>query len=286
MLVRQLPPGKYILRAVLTSEGRPVRTLTRDFEIAAPPVLMTSASVSGGSAATTDAYLPVSSELFARAFRPEDALVPETLQAFRARVTPVVQQAFDDGVASIRAREYAKAERTLKTAIRGDADSTAAMTYLAAVFAAAGHDQEAASTWQTALVDGGDFPQIYQWLGDALMRTRNFAEARSILEEAVAKWPSNLELAKPLAYLYATFGQGPEAVRTLQRYLAGRPEDLDALHLGVQWIYELHQLGLTAQTPAEDVKAARTFASAYEKAKGPRTALVRQWMAYLEKPGR
>lgn len=43
ILVRQLPPGKYVLRAVLNTEARPVRTLARDFEIVAPPVLMTSA---------------------------------------------------------------------------------------------------------------------------------------------------------------------------------------------------------------------------------------------------
>ena len=182
------------------------------------------------------------------------------------------------------AKEYANAERTFKTAIRGDADSTAALTYLAAVFAAAGYDAEASRAWQTALVDGGDFPEIYQWLGDALMRTRNLAEARGILEEAAGKWPSDLRFAKPLAYLYATFGQGREAVRTLQRYLSEHSEDIDALLLGVQWIYELHQSGASAQTRAEDVKAARGYASAYEKAKGPQVALVKQWMDFLEKP--
>jgi Tfp pilus assembly protein PilF len=284
MLIRQIPPGKYVLRAVLSGQTGLLKTLSRDFEVAAPPVLMTSTEVSGAVTTVSEVYLPVGSQLLARAFRPDDALNAETLQSFRARVAPPAQRAFDDGVSSIRAKEYAKAERTLKTAIRGDLDSTAAMVYLAAVYAAAGHDSEAASTWQTALVDGGDFPQIYEWLGDALMRTRHFAEARSILEEAAGKWPADLRFAKPLAYLYATFGQGREAMRTLARYLPEHPEDVDALGLGVQWTYELHQTGATAQTRAEDVKAARGWASLYEKAKGPQTALVRQWMQFLEKP--
>ena len=238
------------------------------------------------SRAVSEVYLPVGAQLLARAFRPDDALTPDTLQSFRERVAPAAQRAFDDGVASMRAKEYAKAERTLKTAIRGDLDSTAALTYLAAVFAAAGHDTEAASTWQTALVDGGDFPQIYQWLGDALMRTRHLGEARTILEEAVEKWPADLRFAKPLAYLYATFGQGREAMRTFTRYLAEHPEDVEALGLGGQWTYELHQSGAAARTREEDVKAARGWATLYDKAKGPQAALVRQWIEFLERPAR
>jgi VWFA-related protein len=286
MLIRQVPPGSYVLRAVLRGDAGPIKTLTRDFEVAAPPVLMTSAEVPGANRAATEVYLPVGASLLARAFRPDDALSPATLQLFRERVAPAAQRAFDDGVASMRAKDYAKAERTLKTAIRGDLDSTAALTYLAAVFAAAGYDTEAASTWQTALVDGGDFPQIYQWLGDALMRTRHLAEARTILEEAAEKWPADLRFAKPLAYVYATFGQGREAMRTLRRYLAEHAEDVEALGLGVQWTYELHQTGADARTRAEDVAAARTWANLYEKAKGPQRALVRQWIEFLEKPAR
>jgi hypothetical protein len=114
------------------------------------------------------------------------------------------------------------------------------------------------------------------------MRTRDLAQARTILEEAAAKWPSDLRFTKPLALLYATFGQGREAVRTLERYLSARHDDVEALYLGVEWIYQLHSAGAVAQTRAEDVKLARGFANAYEKAKGPRIALVKQWIDFLE----
>jgi hypothetical protein len=35
--------------------------------------------------------------------------------------------------------------------------------------------------------------------------------------------------------------------------------------------------------PAEDLRLAREYAEAYEKADGPKVALVKQWMEFLEK---
>ena len=70
-------------------------------------------------------------------------------------------------------------------------DSTPALAYLAVAFAASGHDQQAASAFQTSLVDGSDLPQIFAWLGETLMRTHDLSGARSIFEEAVGKWPAD-----------------------------------------------------------------------------------------------
>jgi hypothetical protein len=39
-----------------------------------------------------------------------------------------------------------------------------------------------------------------------------------------------------------------------------------------------------ARNPAEDVRHAREYADAYERAKGPQLALVRQWMSAIEAP--
>ena len=60
-------------------------------------------------------------------------------------------------------------------------------------------------------------------------------------------------------------------------------DDVDSLLTGVEWIYQLRVAGTSAQSPAEDVKLARTYADAYAKAKGPQAALVRRWMDFLEK---
>jgi predicted Zn-dependent protease len=232
--------------------------------------------------APSDLFLPVAEDLFARPFHREETSRPETVKAFRERVAPAVVGTFDSGVAALSAGDVVRAESALKSAIRDDADSTPVLAYLAAVYAASGHDVEAAAAWQTALIDGDEYPQIYLWLGDALMRTRDLAQARTILEEGAAKWPSDLRFTKPLALLYATFGQGREAVRTLERYLSDRHDDVEALYLGVEWIYQLHAAGAVAQTRAEDAKLARGYANAYEKAKGPRINLVKQWIDFLE----
>jgi VWFA-related protein len=286
VIVHQLPPGSYLLRATVSSDAGSIKTLTRAFEIAPPPVLMTTAETSGAAPSLTEVFLPVGPELFARPFHQEDVLKPETVKAFRERVAPESRAAFDSAVALLASKDFVKAETALKSVIQGDADSTAPLVYLAATFAASGHDLEAANTWQTSLVDGEDIPQIYEWLGDAMMRNHDLGQARVILEEAIAKWPADVRFAKPLALLYATFGQGREAVRSLVRHLADHQQDVEALYLGIQWIFQLHQAGASALTRAEDVKLARGYATAYEKAKGPQTALVKQWISFLDKERR
>jgi VWFA-related protein len=282
MPVRQLPPGKYVLRARVASESGPLKTIEREFEVAPPPVLMASATNGGGLGFASEIFLPVQDELFDRPFSSDEISRSDTVRAFRARVAPEVQLAFDTGVSALKAGDYSKAETSLKGAAQGDADSAAVLAYLAATFAASGHDLEAASAWQTALIDGADFPQIYQWLGDALMRTHDLGQARMILEEATAKWPADVRFAKPLALLYATFGLGREAVRTLARHIAAHQDDNEALSLGVEWIYHLHLLGNVAENNTDDVKLARSYASRYERTKSPRVALVKQWMDFLE----
>ena len=171
--------------------------------------------------------MPAGDELFARPFHLDEAARPDIVRPFRERIAPPAVSAFDQGVALLAGNDFPKAETSFKSAIQADSDNaSAALAYLAATFAAAGHDAEAASAWQTALIDGSDLPQIYVWLGDALMRTRNLAQARAILEEGLKKWPSDLRFTKPLAVLYATFGQGREALRTLERHLAEHPDDI------------------------------------------------------------
>ena len=283
MPARQLPPGNYILRATLSSSGEPLKVATQSFEVAAPAVLMTSASVPNMSLLAREVYLPVSEQALSRAFDSGEMSHPATLQAFRERVPIVSRPAFDEGVQALAAGAYADAEARFKSAITADEESGAVIAYLAAVFAAAGRDSDAAGAWQTALIDGSEIPQIYEWLAGALMRNRDLGLARSMLEEAAAKWPSDTRFARPMALLYAAFGQGQQAVRLLARHLVGHKDDVDSLLTGVEWIYQLRVAGTSAQSPAEDVKLARTYADAYAKAKGPQAALVRRWMDFLEK---
>jgi len=283
MPVQQLPAGKYRLRASVLRSGKAVKTLTRPFEIAPPAVLLTSAEGTGDEKSVdAELFLPVGDDGLTRPFRKESALRPETLNAFKARVAPAARPVFDQAVALIGAGEYVKAEAALKKAIEPDSDSTAPLVYLAVCFAAAGHDQEAASAFQTALVDGSDIPEIYDWLGGSLMRIHELAEARTLLEEAVGKWPADARFTRPLAMVYASFGRGREAVRTLERYLESRGDDADALFLGVEWLYQVHAAGGAVHARAQDAKLAHAWADAYAGHGGAQMALVTQWLAFLD----
>ncbi|HJZ74095.1 MAG TPA: tetratricopeptide repeat protein, partial [Vicinamibacterales bacterium] len=280
--IHQVPPGKYVLRAILSSGGRSMKTLTRGFEIAAPKVLMTSADGLGDTGSDGDLYLPVDDRVMKPAFQADAAAEEETIAPFRERISAGIKAAFEQGVALLAAGEYTKAEQAFKKAIEPESDATAPLTFLAASFAAAGHDREAASAWQTALVDGTEFPQIYDWLGAALLRNHDFGEARAIYEEAVGKWPADPRFTKPLAMLYGTFGRGKEAVRTLERYLDERQDDRDAYYYAVQWLYTVRIGGAVVHNSSEDLKRAKEYADAYTRANGPQQALVRQWVDYLE----
>ena len=284
--VGTLPPGRYVLRAIFSIDGASVKILSRGFEVAPPRVLMTSAEGLSATSVDAELFLPVDTAAMVGPFRRDEATAPATLGAFRERLEPSVKVAFDEGLASLASAEYATAEASFKRAINPDVDSTAALVYLAATFAAAGHDGEAAAAWQTALVNGSDVPQIYQWLTDALMRSGDLNEARVLLEEAAGKWPSDPRFTRPLALLYATFGRGREAVRTLEQYLAENPTDRDGCFMEIQWLYTVHAAGAVVHSRSEDLKLARSYADAYTQAGGAQAALVRQWVEFLEKEGR
>jgi Tfp pilus assembly protein PilF len=257
--VSTLPPGRYRLRAVVNVGGAPVGTLSRAFEIAGD-------ASAGGSADAprTDVVLANGTELFLPIdpgdlripFQVADALRSEVLDPFAARVPASVRASFDAGVGHLRNGEFTSAESSFKLAIRPGLDFTAAVRYLAVAFAASGHDAEAAAAWQTALVGGSNLPQIYVWLGDALLRIREFARARTALEEALRRWPADVRFARPLALLDATTGRGYEAILRLQQYLATNDADPGALYLGVQWIYTVH-LKRVARLPREIRAVAR-----------------------------
>jgi tetratricopeptide (TPR) repeat protein len=245
-------------------------------------VLLTSAEGLGNVSVDAELFLPVDDNTMTPAFARDAAVEETTLAPFRERVTPSVKTAFDQGIAFLAAGDFTKAETSFKKAIEPEGDSTAPLALLAASFAAAGKDHEAASAWQTALVDGSDFAQIYVWLGDALLRTHDFGAARSILEEAAGKWPADTRFTKPLAMLYGTFGRGREAVRTLERYLDDRQDDRDAYFYAVQWLYTVHSGGAVVHSRAEDRRRAHEYADAYVRARGPQAALVKQWIDYLD----
>ncbi len=288
ILVQALPPGTYRLRALVYQGNTLVTTLGRMFEIAPPPGTLIARG--GDASAATPAlapgaplYLPVEARDLQRPFDRDAALKAETLVGFQARVAPAGRSAFDEGIQHLQKKEYRDAEASFKMSVQPDAESAGALAYLGVTYAAAGRDTQAASVWRTAMAGADDIPQLYEWLGDALMRLKSSGEARPILEEATTRFPADDRFARPLALLYATFGRGVDAVRLLEKSIATRRDDQALLLLAVEWIFNAHRGGAVVHDRAEDRRLAHEYAERYLKAGGLNEPLVKQWLAFLDK---
>ena len=284
MLVQALPPGPYRLRAIVSQGGALLTTLGRAFEIASADTVVASTGVNAGAvASTTLLYLPVEQTDLARPFNRDDALKPATLKVFQDRVPPALRAAFDEGAAHLQNREYKEAETSFKRAIQPDADSTGSLAYLGVTYAAAGRDTQAASVWRTTMAGGDDLPQVYLWLGDALMRLKALGEARPVLEEAAGRWPMDARFARPLAMLYATFGKGLDAARLLDQSIRDNPGDQALLFLAVDWLFNAHRAGMVVHDREADRRIAHAYADQYVKGGGLNQPLLKQWLSYLDK---
>ena len=205
MPVRELPPGPYILRALVSVAGKPLKTLTRAFEVAAPAPAATPSPADDSATAPeadSEVFLPVDDQVFVHPFQREEALTPAAQEPFRARLASASKPAFNAAISGLSGRAYPKAEVSLKSAIEPDVDSTAMLAYLGVVYAAAGNDYQAIGAWNTALVDGEAIPQLYAWLTQALLRAHRLGEAQDVLEEANEKWPSDVRFTGALASVY------------------------------------------------------------------------------------
>src|SRR5258708_15297783 len=97
--IHQVPPGRYVLRAILSADGRSIKMMTRGFEIAAPKVLLTSADGLGDTAGGADLFLPIDDKSMRPIFRREAAVDEDMLAPFRERVAPGIKPAFEQGIA-------------------------------------------------------------------------------------------------------------------------------------------------------------------------------------------
>src|SRR5213078_2241017 len=104
-------------------------------------------------------FLPIDETKMLVPFSKDQAIRRDTVDQFRDRIAESMQASFDQGVSFLGSGDYRSAEAAFKKVIDADVDSTVPLVYLAASFAAAGHETEASSAWQTALINGSDFPQ-------------------------------------------------------------------------------------------------------------------------------
>src|SRR5207245_1639133 len=117
MPTHALPPGKYILRAILSAGGKSIKTLSRGFEIAAPKVLLTSADGLGDTSADAELFLPIDDTTMTPSFHRDLAVQDATVSPFLERLAPSTRASFDRGLAFLAAGDYSKAEANFKRAI-------------------------------------------------------------------------------------------------------------------------------------------------------------------------
>jgi tetratricopeptide (TPR) repeat protein len=309
-----LPPGDYVARAVVTTDGRKVGQVTRPFRVGRTAAVVKPKPGPGPrtlSNRPTDIHLASRTERFERA----SVLTPEVISFFVERLNiggrgephpePVIEHAragrFDEAVQSLSTPGtsvsaaflsglalYSKGElepaaARFREALRLDSEFFAAAFYLGTCYAAGGRDQEAVGAWQLALVTESDAPFIYTLLGDALLRLREVDPALAILNDAAARWPENDEVQVRIGAAMAMAGRRADALVKLESYLDKHPDDHERQLVALRMLYQARADGKPIRSTNEDRALFTRWATAYTAAKGPQLALVEQWRKTMSK---
>ena len=82
---------------------------------------------------------------------------------------------------------------------------------------------------------------------------------------------------------YALTLQGEDALATVEPYITRHPGDHEALLVAVHAIYAARVAGQPLLGGNRDREWMATYARAYAAAKGPHTALVDSWAAFVDR---
>ena len=308
-----LPPGDYVVRAVVNMDGRKVGQIVRPFKVgrlaaaaSAPPP---------APALRPPSRAPVAFTSRIDRFERSAVLTPQVVGYFMERMdfpargesnpAPAVEHAragrFDEAIQALTSRSgtvpstflsglalYSKGElepaaAKFRETLRLDSEFFPAAFYLGSCYAAGGRDQEAVGAWQLSLVTQSDAPFIFTLLADALLRLRDVPQALDVLNEAAAQWPEDDEVEIRIATAYALSGKRAEALEKFEAYLAKHPDDQDRHFLALRTLYEARASGKPVRTAEEDRALFTRWAAAYAATKGPQQALVDQWMRAMSR---
>jgi VWFA-related protein len=306
-----LPPGNYVVRAVVSADGRRLGHITRPLRIGKPTMTVRAAPGLGLKATARPVNVPFASRT--ERFDRTAVLTPQVVGFFIERMNlsangeaaTVVEHAragrFDDALTALRARTgtvpaaflnglalYAKGEleaaaAKFRDALRIDSEFFPAAFYLGSCYAAGGRDDQAVGAWHLSLVTQSDAAFIFTLLGDALLRLREAEQAIEVLNEAAGQWPDDEEVQVRLGIAYAMSAKRPEALAKLEPYLAAHPQDHERHLIALRVLYEAH----VAKTPirsAEDDRALfAKWSAAYTAAKGPQQPLLDQWQRAMSR---
>ena len=238
-----LPPGEYVLRAIITAGGKRVGQIARPFRVGQMLVAAKAANTVGlrpSSRLTMVPQFPSASDKFDRA----SVLRPDVVSYFVDRLdvaergesnpAPVVEAAkagrFSDAVASLANRtgtvpaafleglslfangELEPAAAKFRETLRYDSEFFPAAFYLGSCYAAGGRDDHAVGAWQLSLVTEREAPFIYTLIGDALLRQGDASDALTVLNEGAKLWPDDDEIQIRVGAAFAKQGKHDEAL--------------------------------------------------------------------------
>jgi tetratricopeptide (TPR) repeat protein len=312
--VALLPPGDYVARAVITTDGQKVGQITRPFRVGRTvTAAKTKPAATTRSVVTRSAAIPLASrtDRFDRA----SVLTPQVVGFFVERLNvgargeanpePVAEHAragrFDEAVKALTTGassvpvaflsglslysrgELEPAAAKFREALRLDSEFFPAAFYLGSCYAAGGRDRDAVGAWQLALVTETDAPFIYTLLGDALLRLRDVDRALEILNEAAAEWPDNDEVQVRIGAALAMAGKRADALTKIEPYLDAHPDDYERHFFALRMLYEAKADRKPIKSTNEDRALFAKWAAAYAAAKGPQQAMVDQWQKSMTK---
>ncbi len=309
-----LPPGDYVVRAVVSTDGRKVGQVTRPFRVGRT-VTASKAKPAAGSRLAAGRPAPITLTSRVERFDRASVLTPQVVGFFMEKLNvgargesnpePIVEYArtgrFDEavkalsngapslpasflsGLALYSKGELEPAAARFRESLRLDSEFFPAAFYLGSCYAAGGRDQEAVGAWKLSLITESEAPFIFTLLGDALLRLREIDQALEILNEAASEWPDNEEVQVRIGTAFAMAGKRADALLKLEPYLEKHPDDQERHFVALRTLYEARAAGKPVRSTNEDRELFIRWAKAYADAKGPQQALVEQWRKTVAK---
>lgn len=280
-----LPPGRYVARAKIASNGNPAGVLIRPFILG---------SLKPGTIVTATSPLTFGEiGKFDRSAITSPATLKGLLDSLETR-GPALKEALTDaragryGAAALEAltagdQPAAQFLRGLDFYLKGQLDQAAnqfniaagprreffpAGLLLGAAYAEAGRDRDAAGVWQLAL---GTEPRpsfAYTLFADARLRSGQADAVITVLKPVHERTPADDQISRRLGLAYLITEQYADAVPILDTYLSRNATDQDILFAAIVSRYELHTRQKTQPGDAERVLL-RRYAAAYNGAQVP-----------------
>jgi VWFA-related protein len=294
-----LPPGRYVARAQITRDAKPVGVLVRPFVLeraagarTVAPAAVTAASLSFASSLPKfDAAGATKGELLTQMLdmvEKRSATLKDAMGEARAgRYGTAALEALTAGDQSAAAflrgldlfgkGQLDQAATQLQLAAGPRRDFFPAAFYLGAIYASVGRDRDAAGVWQMALGAEPRPAVVYTMVADARLRDGQPGAAIEILKPAYERDPANDEVGRRLAIAYALTGRFAEALPAADKYLERHPTDQDMLLAAITSQYELFRSGQVLSNI--DRAKMRKYSLAY---KGADRALIDKYITTME----